>query len=98
MGFLVNWLIFLVCTLFCFAFRGQFYVVEMVVPEAFESLHPVMNGFQILGIEAVKPVLPILQNIHQADSPQDAKMLGDGRLRNSEPQDEIPDRLFPLKG
>src|SRR5688572_3934967 len=71
--------------------------VELPRPEALERLGPVVDRFQLLTIDPVKPLPPVLAHGDEADVLQHAQVLRHHRLRPAEPHDDRVDRQLPFR-
>src|SRR4029077_2494563 len=62
--------------------------VELMAPEFFKGLYPVMHRFQLLGLQVVYALFALLDRRDQADLAQHAKVLRDSRLRKPQRYDQ----------
>src|SRR5260370_28829225 len=62
--------------------------VELMAPELFKGLYPVMHRFQLLGFQVVDALFALLDHRDQADLAQHAKVLRDSRLRKPQRYDQ----------
>src|SRR6516165_5607343 len=69
--------------------------VQLLAPELFKGLDPVVHSFQLLRLEAVDTLLAVLEHRHQADLAQHAEVLGDRRLREAQRNDQRSDGQGP---
>src|SRR5215212_9305799 len=74
------------------AFGAFLDAVELVRPETLEHFSPIVNGFKLLAIDAVKALAAFLAHGDQADLFEDAEVFGDHGLRPAEVMDEAIDR------
>jgi hypothetical protein len=58
--------------------------VELAFPVLFKRLDPILNGPQLVKIQVVHPALAELLYGNDADLPQDAQVLRNGRLPDSQ--------------
>src|SRR6185295_3454846 len=65
--------------------------VQLVLPETFERLGPVIKGTDGIRVGSVKHAPPVASHLHQADIPQDPQVFGHRRLLHAKAGDNIPD-------
>src|SRR5947209_10016337 len=63
--------------------------IETRVPGALEGAHPIVNGFERGPVDPVPAMSSFSANEDEADSSQDAEVLGDLRLSKTQSVDEI---------
>jgi hypothetical protein len=69
--------------------------VELMAPELFKGLYPVMHSFQLLRFQVVHALFALLDHGDHADLAQHAKVLRDSRLREPERYDQRSDSQGP---
>ena len=74
----------------------RFERVEVLRPEMAIAGQPQVEVLQRGGIEAVKPPLGVLANVHQPGLAQDREMLRDGRLADRQGVDEVAGGAFAV--
>src|SRR5262249_35293691 len=62
--------------------------VELMAPELFKGLDPVVHRFQLLSCEAVHALFALLDHHDHADFAQHAQVLRDSRLRKPQRFDQ----------
>jgi hypothetical protein len=70
-------------------FRPLFHAGELMLPVALECAGPFVKRPNGVGVSVVEHLAALPSHIHQADFKQDAEVLGDGRLREIEIQNDI---------
>jgi hypothetical protein len=65
---------------------------EPVVPQLLVRRDPVVNRLQRAAVQAIHPAPAVLTDLDEPDLAQDAQVLGDLRLGDPEPGDQIVDR------
>jgi hypothetical protein len=78
-------------TLASLAFGGLLDVVKVIGPEPLECFGPVVYGFELLCFEAVASMLTVLVNHDQVHFSKDTEVLGNGRLRKPQLEDNFAD-------
>jgi len=61
-------------------FGPLLYTVQLVLPISLESFSPLVKGPDGRGVGAVEPMTAVAPYAHKIDAAQDAKVLGDRRL------------------
>src|SRR5207249_7535301 len=65
-----------------------FGAAELMAPELFKGLYPVMYSFQLLSFQVVHALFALLDHRDHADLAQHAKVLRDSRLRKPQRYDQ----------
>jgi hypothetical protein len=68
--------------------RTLFDAVELMAPEFFKGLDPVMHSFQLLRFEVVYALLALLDHDDNSDLAQHAQVLRNSRLWKSQRYDQ----------
>jgi hypothetical protein len=71
-----------------------FDLIDLVGPEAFVGLDPVVDGFELLGVEVVEAHLAALADGDDAYFAENAEVLGDGGLREAEDGYDVVDGVI----
>jgi hypothetical protein len=74
-----------------------FDLVELMAPEAFEGLRPLVERTDGVGVGSVKHVAAVAADVHQANVFENAEVLGDRGLLEAQAIDDFVDGTF-LKG
>jgi len=69
--------------------------VELLAPELFKGLDPVMNRFQLRRFQVVHALFALLDHRDHADFAQHAEVLRHSRLRKPQRFDQRPNRQGP---
>jgi hypothetical protein len=67
---------------------------QLMLPEALEGFGPVVQRADGFGVGAIKPAPSLAACANESDVAQDAKVLGDGRLRQALSDYDVADRAF----
>jgi hypothetical protein len=70
--------------------------IEVCRPELAVRREPVVELFERIRPDAIQAALRVRAHLHEPRIFEDAEMLGDGRLADAEPVDELADRLFAV--